>query len=162
MLREVDEETGSLRLGVFSGKLQPGKVYSGGQKVFSNKQIVLCKEVVYLCKRQTMNSALFTTVQLYTRVGTLCLIRACSCSVHVCLLLIKINVVINRVLSCTAGRSMQAPLMHSASTLLPTVKKYCTWGTTSLVTSSKLRRSKLGGTLLQAGHLLRAYNFSQD
>ncbi len=30
MLREVDEETGSLRLGVFSGALQPGKVYNGG------------------------------------------------------------------------------------------------------------------------------------
>ena len=30
MLREVDEETGSLKLGVFSGALQPGKVYNGG------------------------------------------------------------------------------------------------------------------------------------
>ena len=31
MLREVDEATGSLRLGVFTGALQPGKVYNGGE-----------------------------------------------------------------------------------------------------------------------------------
>ena len=31
MLREVNEEAGSLKLGVFTGSLQKGKVYSGGQ-----------------------------------------------------------------------------------------------------------------------------------
>ena len=31
MLREVDEKTQSLRLGVFTGSLQKGKVYSGGE-----------------------------------------------------------------------------------------------------------------------------------
>lgn len=30
MLREVDETTSSLKLGVFTGSLQRGKVYSGG------------------------------------------------------------------------------------------------------------------------------------
>ena len=30
MLREVDEKTGSLKLGAFTGALAPGKVYSGG------------------------------------------------------------------------------------------------------------------------------------
>lgn len=33
MLREVDEEAGSLKLGVFTGSLQKGRVYSGGQFV---------------------------------------------------------------------------------------------------------------------------------
>ena len=32
MLREVDKQTGSLRLGVFTGSLGQGKVYSGGEK----------------------------------------------------------------------------------------------------------------------------------
>ena len=32
MLREVDEKSKSLKLGVFTGSLQRGKVYSGGQK----------------------------------------------------------------------------------------------------------------------------------
>ena len=31
MLREVDEETGSLKVGMFTGALQPGKVFSGGE-----------------------------------------------------------------------------------------------------------------------------------
>ena len=31
MLREVDEATKSLKLGVFTGSLQRGRVYSGGQ-----------------------------------------------------------------------------------------------------------------------------------
>ena len=30
MLRELDENSGSLKLGVFTGSLQRGKVYSGG------------------------------------------------------------------------------------------------------------------------------------
>ncbi len=31
MLREVDDETSSLKLGVFTGRLMRGKVYSGGK-----------------------------------------------------------------------------------------------------------------------------------
>lgn len=31
MLRELDEKTSSLKLGVFTGSLQKGKVYSGGE-----------------------------------------------------------------------------------------------------------------------------------
>ena len=31
MLREVDEETGSLKVGMFTGALQRGKVFSGGE-----------------------------------------------------------------------------------------------------------------------------------
>ena len=31
MLREVDKETNSLRLGVFTGPMQQGKVFSGGE-----------------------------------------------------------------------------------------------------------------------------------
>lgn len=37
MLREVDEDTGALRLGVFTGALQPGKVYNGGMIVVCSK-----------------------------------------------------------------------------------------------------------------------------
>ena len=33
MLREVDEDSCSLKLGVFTGALQPGKVYNGGEGV---------------------------------------------------------------------------------------------------------------------------------
>ena len=34
MLREVDEETGSLIVGMFTGALQAGKVFSGGKSSF--------------------------------------------------------------------------------------------------------------------------------
>ncbi len=54
MLREVDEETGSVRLGVFSGELQPGKVYSGGERVAFDHRYIANGYIhsVYICCRR--------------------------------------------------------------------------------------------------------------
>lgn len=45
MLREVDECTRSLKLGIFTGSLQQGRVYSGGQLSTALKTITLMLSV---------------------------------------------------------------------------------------------------------------------
>lgn len=49
MLREVNEETGSLRIGTFTGNLQKGKVYSGGSSsIFCSLTGAQGKEILYV------------------------------------------------------------------------------------------------------------------
>lgn len=49
MLREVDEDSCSLKLGVFTGALQPGKVYNGGSSAaFCKYTGVKGKEILYV------------------------------------------------------------------------------------------------------------------
>ena len=44
MLREVDDDTSSLKLGVFTGSLKRGKVYSGGE------QWLMCVKSAITCR----------------------------------------------------------------------------------------------------------------
>lgn len=52
MLREVDEETGSLKLGAFTGALAQGKVYSGGtyrelgESIFNGFRCCQCSFII--------------------------------------------------------------------------------------------------------------------
>jgi 5'-nucleotidase len=49
MLREVDEESASLKLGVFTGELKPGQVYSGGSSdAFCKYTRAKGKEILYV------------------------------------------------------------------------------------------------------------------